>query len=364
MPEHSYLSSPKSFQNTLLKWYGLNKRDLPWRHSSDPYVIWLSEIILQQTRVQQGLPYFAKFLNAYPDVHSFAAADEQDILKHWQGLGYYSRARNMHKCANEVVEYYGGQFPNSYDELLKLKGVGKYTAAAIASFAFQEPVAVLDGNVYRVLARIFGIENDIGESSSYKHFWSKAQELISTKDPGEFNQALMEFGALHCVPKSPDCQQCVFQDVCVAQRNDLQSVLPVKQKKIKKRTRYFNYFIISNGKKLLVNKRKKSDIWEGMYEFHLLESKEAVELSELEKGEAQELKKISSLVTCSDIYKHVLTHQTIFARFNHYEVVDESDFDFIKHAYELKEVSEDDFHTLPISRLTDKYLKKNLKHLT
>ena len=349
-----------TFSFALIDWYDLNKRDLPWRNTDDPYVIWLSEIILQQTRVQQGLPYFQKFLNQFPTIESFAYASEQEILKLWQGLGYYSRARNMLVCARQIMADYDGQFPNDYNHLLKLKGVGKYTAAAIGSFAFKIPVAVLDGNVFRVLSRIFGIEDDIAESKSYVVFEKKAQLLIDQKFPDKFNQAIMEFGALHCTPKNPNCEECIFKFQCFAYQKDLQAVLPIKKKKLKKRKRFFNYCLLSYENQVLVSKRGPKDIWEGMFEFLLIETEEEKSIDVLLKQELKFLTGLASLSTCSENYKHVLTHQTIFASFLRFSFKDKGSFESIKNKFDMKMVNFEELDLLPISRLTDKYLKKEL----
>ena len=221
------------FSKRLKQWYLQNKRELPWRSTQDPYKIWLSEIIMQQTRVEQGLPYYLRFTEAYPNVHSLANAPEQEVLKLWQGLGYYSRARNLHTTAIRVSKELDGNFPDHYKELKTLKGVGDYTASAIASFCFNEPVAVVDGNVYRVLSRVFGVETPINSTQGIKEFKALAQELIDHKDPATFNQAIMEFGAIQCKPQNPLCETCPFNDVCLALKNDQIKELPVKIKKTK-----------------------------------------------------------------------------------------------------------------------------------
>ena len=231
------------FSNSLIKWYLQNKRDLPWRNTIDPYFIWLSEIMLQQTRVAQGMPYFFAFTEAFPTVFDLAKASEQEVLKLWQGLGYYSRARNLHKTAQYVAFELDGKFPDNYKALLSLKGVGDYTAAAIASFSYNEVVPVVDGNVFRVLSRVFDIEADISQPASKKIFQELAMELMPKDHPAIFNQAIMEFGALQCVPKNPDCTICVMNDGCLALKMDKVNQLPVKLKKTKVTNRFFNYFI-------------------------------------------------------------------------------------------------------------------------
>lgn len=261
-----------SFSKEIIRWYQENKRDLPWRGTRDPYVIWLSEVILQQTRVDQGLPYFHRFLERFPDVRSFAEAGEDEILRLWQGLGYYSRARNMHRAARQVMEEYGGWFPKDYGSLIRLKGVGEYTAAAIASFAGGEPRAVVDGNVFRLLARYFGVDTPINSGRGKKEFQRIADELIDRLDPGLYNQAIMEFGSQQCKPQNPDCGRCVLQSDCRARVQGRVDILPVKQKAKPSRNRYFNYLMVQEGDLILINKRGSGDIWENLYELPLLET--------------------------------------------------------------------------------------------
>lgn len=265
------------FSNLLIHWYLQYKRDLPWRNTNNPYHIWLSEIMLQQTRVAQGTPYFLAFVEAFPSVFDLAKADEEQVLKLWQGLGYYSRARNLHKTAQYIATELDGVFPDNYKDLLGLKGVGEYTAAAIASFSFGEAVAVVDGNVFRVLSRYFDIETDIAMASAKKEFSALAFELMPKDNPATFNQAIMEFGALQCVPKSPDCGICVFNGSCLALQKKKVSQLPVKSKKIKVRNRYFNYLVVSDeNEDTVIQKRTSKGIWQNLYEFPLIET-EAVE---------------------------------------------------------------------------------------
>lgn len=262
-----------NFSKLLIKWYLQNKRDLPWRNTTDPYLIWLSEIMLQQTRVAQGMPYFLAFTTTFPTVFDLANADEQQVLKLWQGLGYYSRARNLHQTAKYVANDLNGVFPSTYEELLQLKGVGAYTAAAIASFSYNEVVPVVDGNVFRVLARFFDIETDIANASAKKEFTDLALELISKKEPAIFNQAIMEFGALQCVPKNPDCSVCVFNSGCLALKYNKVDQLPVKLKKTKVTNRFFNFLILEDiVGNTLIQKRTAKGIWHNLYEFPLLET--------------------------------------------------------------------------------------------
>lgn len=262
-----------NFSKTLIKWYLQNKRDLPWRNTTDPYHIWLSEIMLQQTRVAQGLPYFLSFTSSFPTVFDLAKADEEQVLKLWQGLGYYSRARNLHTTAKHIASELNGIFPDNYNDLLKLKGVGEYTAAAIASFSHNEVVPVVDGNVFRVLSRYFDIETDIASSGAKKEFTALAKELIPKDNPAIFNQAIMEFGALQCVPKKPNCEICVLNSGCLALKYNKVSELPVKLKKTKVRNRYFNYIIFSDeNQDLIIRKRIEKGIWHNLYEFPLIET--------------------------------------------------------------------------------------------
>ena len=263
----------EDFSKKLVEWYNDHHRTLPWRNTQDAYKIWLSEIILQQTRVAQGLPYYKKFILHYPNINSLAEAKEKEVLRLWQGLGYYTRARNLVKCAREVVKNYAGKFPGTFQELKKLPGIGDYTAAAIASFAFEEPVAVVDGNVYRVLSRIFGIDKNIASTEGKKFFFALANELIPVDQPGTYNQSVMEFGALHCLPLNPNCDDCIFKKNCVALKQEKIDILPVKIRRQKKTNRYFNYFLIRIGDKILMNERTGKDIWKGLLDFPLLETK-------------------------------------------------------------------------------------------
>ncbi|WP_432713753.1 A/G-specific adenine glycosylase [Pedobacter sp.] len=305
-----------NFQQEIVNWYQLHQRDLPWRHTQDAYVIWLSEIIMQQTRVEQGLPYFNRFLAAFPTVADFAAATETQVLKLWQGLGYYSRGRNMHHTAQQVMLLYGGVFPVQYEQLLQLKGIGSYTAAAISSFAAGESRAVVDGNVFRVLSRYFGIAEAINSTTGKKQFEALAQELIQGQNPMVYNQAIMEFGALQCKPKSPVCELCPLQLSCHARQHNLVDVLPLKLKKVVVKTRYFNYLIMQNGEQVLVNKRQPGDIWQHLYDFPLIESmgpaafEEGTLAADIKNLYGNEVS-VSPLMT----KKHVLTHQIIYVQF-------------------------------------------------
>ena len=305
-----------NFNNELLQWYKTNKRELPWRGVSDAYVIWLSEIILQQTRVEQGLPYFCRFLEKYPDVSSFAAADEHEILKLWQGLGYYSRGRNMLKTARMVQELYDGKFPETYKELIKLKGIGQYTAAAIASFSANEARAVVDGNVYRLIARYFGIYEPVNSTQGQKTFQFMADELLDRQQPGLHNQAMMEFGAIQCKPKNPDCNICPMRLGCYAFANNAVGALPGKLNKLKIRERFFNYFLIADGDTILMNKRGDKDIWANMYDLPMIETPSMVNLDELVSLEQvrEFFGNDVKIMEASVVKKHLLTHQRLYVR--------------------------------------------------
>ncbi|WP_339611911.1 A/G-specific adenine glycosylase [uncultured Planktosalinus sp.] len=306
-----------NFSKQLIDWYQIYKRELPWRKTTNPYAVWLSEIILQQTRIDQGLSYYEKFIETFPTVVDLAKADEETVLKLWQGLGYYSRARNLHHTAKVVVEEFNGVFPDTYSELIKLKGIGDYTASAIASICFKEAQAVVDGNVYRVLSRIFGIETPINSSQAAKEFKTLAQSLIDPTQPGEFNQALMEFGAVHCKPQKPLCAVCIFQKKCVAFNQGKVGQLPVKTSKVKVRNRYFNYLVVvSANQKTLLEKRTQNGIWKNLYQFPLIEKDKSSILKPDEIKSVFDKIKIESLTLFNEIpIHHKLSHQHLHIRF-------------------------------------------------
>ena len=309
-----------NFSNLLIKWYLQNKRDLPWRNTTNPYPIWLSEIMLQQTRVAQGMPYFLSFTTAFPTVFDLAKANEEQVLKLWQGLGYYSRARNLHQTAQYIATELNGIFPDTYVDLLKLKGVGEYTAAAIASFAYNEVVPVVDGNVFRILSRYFDINTDIAQASAKKEFTALAFELIPKDNPAIFNQAIMEFGALQCVPKNPNCSTCVFNESCAALQKNKVDQLPVKTKKLKVRNRYFNYIVASDeNENTLIQKRTSKGIWHNLYEFPLLETEKEEDfdfVSEQIQNEYFKENTISSILETNDkSIVHKLSHQHLHIKF-------------------------------------------------
>ena len=308
------------FSNLLIKWYLKNKRDLPWRNTTDSYSIWLSEIILQQTRVAQGLPYYLRFIETFPTVFDLARASENDVLVLWQGLGYYSRARNMHKTAQYVANELNGVFPKTYSELKKLKGVGDYTAAAIASFCHDEEVPVVDGNVYRVLSRYFGVKEDISNTATKKVFVEIAKELIPKGKSHLFNQAIMEFGALQCLPKKADCMNCVFNNSCFAYANNCIESLPIKTKKAKVKNRFFNYLVVFDEfENVLVNKRTEKDIWKNLYEFPLIEIELADDYEKLVQSIQEKFSfgyKISNLKPFHHHQiVHKLSHQNLHIKF-------------------------------------------------
>lgn len=308
-----------NFSKVLIHWYLQNDRNLPWRETKDPYLIWLSEIILQQTRVAQGTPYYLTFSQEFPTVQDLANATETKVLKLWQGLGYYSRARNLHFAAKQVVQEYQGVFPNTYTNIIKLKGVGDYTASAIASICFNEPHAVVDGNVFRVLARYFNIHTPINSTKGTKEFKALAQELIDTDDPGTFNQAIMEFGALHCKPQNPLCTSCPLSDSCLAVRHNTVTELPFKEKKIKIKTRYFNYLVPKGPKgTTILKERVGKGIWQGLFEFPLVESNTLIDEGQLREDPEFE-KMFSNRATLSlfnhEAVVHKLSHQHLHTRF-------------------------------------------------
>lgn len=307
------------FSKCLIQWYLQNKRELPWRATKDPYKIWLSEIILQQTRVEQGMSYYFKFIDTFPDVKKLADASEEEVLKLWQGLGYYSRARNLHYSANYIVHNFKGVFPSTYKEIIKLKGVGDYTASAIVSISFNEPHAVVDGNVYRVLARYFGIETPINSTKGIKEFKQLAQELIDVNNPGTHNQAVMEFGARLCKPQNPDCLICPLQSKCVAFAKNKVKELPVKEKKINITKRFFNFMVIHTPDDTTLLEKRTKGIWQNLYQFPLIETKKEVSETEIINSKKfdelfENLEVSLKLYNSTDIV-HKLSHQHIHTKF-------------------------------------------------
>ncbi len=343
---------------SLIEWYIDNKRPLPWRETRDPYKIWLSEVILQQTRVNQGMDYYHRFLLAFPDVQGLAAASEQDVLKLWQGLGYYSRARNMHHTAMEIVENYHGIFPQSASGLKKLKGIGDYTAAAIASICFDEPTAVVDGNVARVLSRLYALDSEVDTNSGRSLIAGLANSLMNGSDPGTFNQAIMELGALICSPKSPACHACPLAFWCEALKKNQTTNYPLKTPKKLPTVRHLNYLVISfmQDKEafILMRKRTGNDIWKNMYDFPCIETESAVEADEV-----LAICKINGLMGSlpivvthvSDEYIHQLSHRTLLAKFIRITIPQIPDEDGTLIAIKKSKIDE-----LPLPRLIDRYL--------
>lgn len=335
------------FLTQVYNWYHKNQRILPWRETKNPYYIWVSEVILQQTRIIQGTEYFLGFINQFPDIKTLAEAEEDEIMRAWQGLGYYTRARNLHFSAKYIMKNFKGVFPDTYEEILSLKGIGTYSAAAIASIAFNLSFPVIDGNINRLISRFFGISTPIDSNAGKKEITKITNELIQHKNPGFHNQALMEFGALQCVPKSPDCLNCPVNQMCYAFNNNVVISLPVKQNKTKQRNRYFTYYLFDSGKYIWIEKRSGNDIWKNLYQLPLIEEKEEIDEQNLLNGnlpfpnhEKVNVKSVSA------IKKHILSHQIIYARVIHIEVKESFDAEmkFIK--VEKKDIFKFAFPTL------------------
>lgn len=344
------------FASSLITWYAIHKRDLPWRNTRNPYHILLSEIILQQTRVAQGLPYYHLFTEQFPTVADLALAEESQVLRVWQGLGYYSRARNLHAAAKQIVLEYEGAVPSTFNELIKLKGIGTYTASAIASFAYAQQHAVVDGNVYRVLARVFGIDDDIASGQGVKVFQKLADTLLPASQSDTYNQAIMEFGAVHCTPKNPACSECMLKNICVAYQQNLQALLPVKSKKLIKKNRYLNYIVFKHQNQYGMCLRTTSDIWKGLYDFWLtpLEDNSADE-SHIFKF-LEPLKTKMSALESSKIYKHLLTHQNLYVKFFMVEVEMKSEIEAL--GVEFK--TESEISILPKPILINRFLEEKI----
>lgn len=344
-------------QATLAHWYEAHKRELPWRSDPTPYYVWLSEIILQQTRVNQGFDYFIRFVERWPTLADLAQASEEEVLKMWQGLGYYSRARNLHKCARQVVELYGGEFPANFEKLKKLQGIGNYTAAAIASIAFNLPYAVVDGNVYRVLSRLYDIDTPINTKQGTKLFADLASSLLDSKKPGRHNQAMMEFGALQCVPKNPDCLQCPLQSHCLAFANGTVDERPQKEKRLKVKTRCFHYLVIRTpDNSVYLHKRSSKDIWQNLYDFPCVESERPLTLDEITASDYFKSLSLNEKYIISRIspqYVHKLTHQTIIAIFVEIKI---SFFLAKIQKNDILLALENELGTYPVPKLIDNYL--------
>lgn len=339
----------------LLEWYNKYKRELPWRESKDPYLIWISEIILQQTRVAQGYDYYVRFVKRFPNVQTLSEASEEEVLKYWQGLGYYSRARNLHAAAHTIMSQFGGVFPDRYEDVLSLKGIGTYTAAAIVSFAWNQPYPVVDGNVFRVLTRLYAIDTPIDTAKGKKTVTDIASSLIDIKCAGLFNQAIMEFGALQCTPSAPLCGTCPFSHLCHAFAEGNPGAYPVKKNKVKVRDRYFNYFHIIYKNGLFIHRRKGKDIWQGLFELPLIETESLVELPDLYSSDAfQALFSNSGDWTLLESVlnvKHVLSHQILYTSFYRVEI---SDPTALKEQYLYISFNELEQYAIP--RLIHQYL--------
>ncbi|MFA6778223.1 MAG: A/G-specific adenine glycosylase [Paludibacteraceae bacterium] len=347
------------FSDAIISWYLVNKRDLPWRDTNDPYRIWISEIILQQTKVAQGLSYYNRFIEKFPNATDLASASEDEVLKEWQGLGYYSRARNLHSAAKSISEIHDGKFPTSYESIRLLKGVGDYTAAAICSFAYNQPYAVVDGNVYRVLSRVFEISTPIDSTNGKKEFAKLAQELINPRKAALHNQAIMDLGAMVCTPDSPLCEECPVSEICLVHTHNTESSYPVKGKKSRQRDRYFYYFFIQNEGKTYLHRREGDDIWKGLYEFPLIEGDK--ELTEVEtmnistNNSLPEFRNIRITKTHPTIL-HILSHQRIHAHFIEATAEYKSE-----NASTYKEINISNIQEYAISRLTESFLTKKLR---
>ncbi len=341
----------------LLNWYAKEGRELPWRETSNPYRIWISEIILQQTRVAQGRDYYTRFIQRFPTVATLAAANEEDVLKVWQGLGYYTRARNLHAAAKQIMTAFNGTFPSTYSVIISLKGIGAYTAAAIASIAFHEPYAVVDGNVLRVISRLFGISLSIHSTEGKKIIGKIAQSLLDTAQPGKYNQAVMDFGALVCTPAQPGCITCVLRDYCTAFSEGRVSELPVNERKISIRHRYFNYFHILHDKYTYLQKRNTKDIWKNLFEFPLIETSEPTDFVELQHTEP--FRKLFHGLPTLHIHrkfttKHQLSHQTIHTTFYTIVLPQEIAYNPPEGIFKIENERLPDY---PVARLTHKYLE-------
>ena len=345
------------FSNSLLRWNDAeNKRQMPWKGETNPYRIWISEIILQQTRVQQGLQYYNRFITIFPDIKSLANADEKEVYKLWEGLGYYSRCKNLIATAKFIHKDLKGKFPQEYDRILALKGIGSYTASAICSFAFNQPYAVLDGNVYRVLSRFFGKAIPVNTTEGKKYYGELAQRLLDKKKPGKYNQALMDFGAVVCKPAAPLCLRCPLQKNCMAFSENKVSKLPVNTKKIMMKNRFFNYLLVYYKNKFYVHKRTGKDIWENLYEFILFESNEWLDEEAMAVNE--EIRKIFNFAdfrikNISPKKTQKLTHQIIKGRFIHIEIQQP----LISREYFL--VNPKQLKSLPFPKFITSYLTDN-----
>jgi len=344
--------------NLISDWYKINGRDLPWRRNRNPYSVWISEIILQQTRVSQGMDYYHRFMKKFPDIKKLAETEINEVLNVWQGLGYYSRARNLHNAAKEVVRNYNGKFPSTYSEIIKLRGIGSYTAGAIASICFGEKVPAIDGNALRLISRMFLIGEDISKISSQKKIHSIVSELIKKGDPAIINQAIMDLGAMICTPRNPSCDECPLEWKCEAKARGVQHILPVKKKKTRVSLRYFHYLVMGSENTYFLEKRNSDDIWRWLYQFPLIETKKEIKdedihslISSFLNTEEFNIHKISKT------YTHILSHQKILAKFYHISHNDELE----KTRKEgLIKVTEENFEQYPLPKLIENYVKDSL----
>ncbi len=345
------------FTQKIICWYDNNKRVLPWRKTSDPYKIWISEIILQQTRVDQGTDYYIRFINLFPDIKTLAAAPENAVLKAWQGLGYYSRARNLHHAAKQIMHEFQGVFPSAYPDIKELKGIGPYTAAAIASIALNQAYPAIDGNVYRVLSRFFGVETPIDTTTGKKTIEELSNELIKKDDPGTYNQAVMEFGATCCTPKNPSCPTCIFSDGCIAFNTKKTDFIPVKQKSTTQRNRYLNYLYIENNGECFIRQRINKDIWKNMYEFPLIETITHTDPEQLMQSVSWKSifnnKKIT-VEKISGIIVHQLSHQRLHTRFFKIKTSDDV------YLPESMRIKKKDIYKFAVPRLIDRFIKNEM----
>lgn len=350
----------EDLRKLLSEWYEENKRVLPWRTDPSPYHVWLSEVILQQTRVNQGFEYYNRFTAKWPTLNDLAEASEEEVLKMWQGLGYYSRARNLHHCAREVMARYDGVFPADYEKLTQLKGIGKYTAAAIASIAFGLPHAVVDGNVYRVLSRIYDIDTPINKSEGPKLFAQLAEALLDKNDPGRHNQAMMEFGALFCTPQNPQCLLCPIQTHCLAFASGTVNQRPQKEHRTNIRTRYLNYLLIStDDHQICLHKRTGNDIWKNLYDLPCVETETPIDTDALANTPSfitLTSKNEFIIHRISPPYTHKLTHQTIIATFTEIKI---HGFLSLIQTKDIFLVPEKDLGSYPVPKLIENYLNHN-----
>ena len=345
----------------LFKWYNTHKRDLPWRNTRDPYRIWISEIILQQTRIIQGLDYYNRFINRFPDIKTLANATEEEVLKYWEGLGYYSRARNIHATAKTIMEQHDGIFPDNYNELLKLKGIGEYTAAAISSFAWNLPYPAIDGNVFRFLSRLYAIDDPIDSLKGKKYFTTLAKELMNPGNAGLFNQAIMEFGALQCTPAAPRCNSCPFSSQCMALTNKSIDRYPVKKSRVKTKDLFLNYFHIFDDENLLLYKRNEKRIWKNLFEFPLIESETALTFDELTQQTTFKSwfppQKSYDFKCIISHKKHILSHRILYVNFYQVYIKD----GIINKADNFIKIKAEEIDQYPFHRLMMHYIESEIK---